>query len=63
MTIWTNEWNEKGQLPSTGEPKPRALEEQYDEHNAITGRPETRMPMRMSSVRFFRLGFIGCIPG
>jgi hypothetical protein len=28
MTIWTNEWYEKGQFPFTGESRPGSLETQ-----------------------------------
>ncbi len=58
MAIWTNEWYEKGQLPSTGELRSRSLETQEDEHNVITGMQDTRMPMMINRVRFFRVRFI-----
>ena len=58
MAIWTNEWNEKGQLPSMGESRSRSLETQEDEHNVITGMPDTRMPMMISRIIFFLVRFI-----
>jgi hypothetical protein len=58
MAIWTNEWNEKGQLPSMGESRSRSLETQEDEHNVITGMPDKRMPMMINRVGFFRVRFI-----
>jgi hypothetical protein len=58
MITWTNEWNEKGQLPSTEESRSRSLETQEDEHNVITGMPDTRIPMMTNRVRFFLVSFI-----
>jgi hypothetical protein len=60
MAIWTNVWNEKGQLPSKEESRSRALETQEDEHNVITGMPDTRMPMIISRMRCFLVIFISC---
>jgi hypothetical protein len=62
MAIWTNEWNEKGQLPSMGESRSRSLETQEDEHNVITGMPDTRMPMMINRMRFLLVRFIYCGP-
>ena len=58
MAIWTNEWNEKGQLPSMGESRSRAFETQEDEHNVTAGIPDTRMPMMISRMNFFLVRFI-----
>ena len=58
MAIWTNEWNEEGQLPSMGESRSRALETQEDEHNVITGMPDTSMPMVTNRIRCFLVIFI-----
>ena len=58
MATWTNEWNEKGQLPSLGESRSRSLATQEDEHNVITGMPDTRTPMITSRMRFFLVRFI-----
>jgi hypothetical protein len=58
MAIWTNEWYEKGQLPSLGESRSRSLETQEDEYKVITGMPDTRRPMMINRVRFFRVRFI-----
>jgi hypothetical protein len=57
-TIRTNEWYKKGQLPSPGESRSRSLGTQKDKHNVITGMPDTRMPMMINRVRFFRVRFI-----
>ena len=62
MTIWTNEWSEKGQLPSMGESRSRAFETQKDEHNVTAGMPDTRMPMMISRMKFFLVRFIYCGP-
>jgi hypothetical protein len=56
--IWTNEWFDKGQLASRGELRSRSLEIQENEHSVITGMPDTRMPMMVNRMRFFRIGFI-----
>jgi len=56
MTIWTNEWFDKGQLASRGESG--SLEIQYNEHHVITGMPDTRMPMMINRIEFFRVRFI-----
>jgi hypothetical protein len=53
MITWTKEWNEKGQLPSMGESRSGLLETQEDEHNVITGMPDTRIPMMTNRMRFF----------
>ena len=58
MAIWTNEWNEKGQLSSMGESRSRSFETQIDEHKVISGMPNTRMPMIMYRKRFLGLRFI-----
>ena len=58
MATWTNESYEKGQLASTGESRSRSLEIQEDEYNVITGMPDTRMPMMINRMRFFRVRFI-----
>ena len=56
MAIWTNEWVDRGQFASMGES--RSPEIQQNEHNVITGMPDTRMPMMINRMRFFRVGFI-----
>jgi len=58
MTIWTNEWFDKGQLASRGELRSRSLEIQENEHSVITGMPDTRRPMMVNRIRFFRVRFI-----
>ncbi len=58
MIICTKEWNEKGQLPSTEESRSRSFETQEDEHNVITGMPDTRIPMMTNRMRFFLVIFI-----
>jgi hypothetical protein len=62
MITWTKEWNEKGQLPSMGESRSGLLETQEDEHNVITGMPDTRIPMMTNRMRFFLVRFIVCGP-
>jgi len=57
-TIWTNECNENGQFPSTGESKSRSLDAQLDVHMAIAGIPDTRMTMMTNKLRFFLVRFI-----
>ena len=53
ITIWTNEWNKKGQLTSMEESRSGLLDTQYDEHNVMTGMPDTRTPMIINGIRFF----------
>ncbi len=62
MAMWTNEWNEKGQLPSTEESRSGALGPQKDEHNVIAGMPDTRMPMMINGMSFFLVKIINCGP-
>ena len=56
--IRTNEWFDKGQLASMGALRSRPPEIQENEHSVITGMPDTRMPMTVNRMRFFRIGFI-----
>jgi len=56
MAIWTNEWFDKGQFASMEES--RSPEIQYNEHNVIIGMPDTRMPMMINGMIFFRVKFI-----
>jgi len=58
MAIWKNGCNELGQLPFMGESRSGLIETQYEEHNVITGMPDTSMPMVTNRIRYFLVIFI-----